>query len=142
MQILNRPKTKVYWSDDQKNDIVNDVYEKFMDDPTIPLLDVVKEHCNSLTNGNARNIVSLKGMPWFFKLFRHIHTHHLTDQHRTEQELIKLQSKAQIKPKTQEQILEDIPTNILIMELVNRGLKYQNDIKDKLDRASRRYQKI
>ena len=136
-------RTKVMWNDEDKVDIAGDIYEKFMEDITVPLLDLVKQYCSEeLPHGKQRNIASLSQVTWLQQMLRHLHHQDLATFQKIEHELRTLHSKAQQPQPTEQERLEKIETSTLIAELTRRALLYSWDVKDMLNRTSRRYSKL
>ena len=98
--MIQKTKTndKVRWDDFEKQEIAEMVFDKFMSNITVPLLNIVKEVCANFKPGKNRKIASLNQVPWLTKMLQDHHRRHKDAVNTLRQEVKKLKSKPDIKP--------------------------------------------
>ena len=134
----NSAKKKVVWNDNERQHIAHDIYDKLMEDVTAGFFEVIKEHCANLEQ-KPRTIQSLTQVPWLVKLIRRIHNDRINQIHKNEHELNKLKNKAEVKPMSDLEKLQEMPTEIIFSEVMGRVFKRIDNIEKKLERKYPKY---
>jgi len=129
---------KVVWSDNERQHIAHDIYDKLMEDVTAGLHEVTKQHCASLEQ-KPRTIQSLTQVPWLPKLIRRIHNDRINQIHKNEHELNKLVNKPKVKSMSELEKLQEMPTELLAGELFKRMMTKINTIEKKLEHKYPKY---
>lgn len=111
---------RTYWDNFEKEDICQEVYNKFMGDITQPLFNIVKKYCAGLGPERSRNINSLSEVEWLTNRISILHREREASIMKGHQELRALQAKPKLKEMSQEERIRDMPTWLLVMDLMRR----------------------
>lgn len=126
---------RIYWDDADKEAITENVYDALIADITKPLLDIIKHQCANYQPGKNRSVNSLQSVLWLTKSLNNMHTEKRKMIKGRFEELRKFQAKPKFVELTDEERIKNIPTWMLIMELVNRTNNRLSKIEAKIGRT-------
>ena len=126
---------RIYWDEADKQAITENVHDALMSNITRPLLDVIKHQCANYQPGKNRNVGSLKSVEWLMKSLKSMHSAKKKFIKEKFEELKKLQAKPKIIEMTDVERIKNMPTWMLIMELINRTNNRITKMENKITRG-------